>query len=400
MSALPFLAFGQDDESSAAFRQFIAKKGFSEACLRQGGVEEAAAYLGAHHPSPLVLCVEIESNASASAALDKLADVCDPGTKVIIYGAINEYSFFRWLLDMGITDYLLKPLKIEALEAAYAKATHIPSPAAPPAPEKKEGTVISVIGTRGGAGATMVSVNLAWILSHLLKQKTALLDFDPQLGTVALALDLEPGRGLRDALDKPERIDGLFLDRVMARYDDMLSILSTEEPLEDQITPGEKAAEALLKQIRLKFATILIDLPRHLSPFTRYALKASDHILCVTELSVAGLREALRYLDYCRDVLKASTPIFIGNRHGAMGKYNMPPQEFEKGLGAKLACVLPHAAEACKASMNGQVLAEAARGSAVARHLQTLAARFLPEGANAQSRPGQGRSLFGRIKKG
>jgi pilus assembly protein CpaE len=40
-----------------------------------------------------------------------------------------------------------------------------------------------------------------------------MLDLDVHFGTGALALDLEPGRGLTDAIENPSRIDGLFIER-------------------------------------------------------------------------------------------------------------------------------------------------------------------------------------------
>src|SRR5262249_7022182 len=145
----------------------------------------------------------------------------------------------------------------------------------------------------------------------------------------ALALDLEPGKGLREALEKPERIDSLFMDRVMVKLDEQLSILSTEEGLEENIVVSAASAEALYKQTRPKFSHVVVDVPRILTPYTRYALAHADHIICVTEYTIKGLRESLRYLEYCRDSLKVSVPMFVVNRSGMAGKHQMPNAEFE-----------------------------------------------------------------------
>jgi pilus assembly protein CpaE len=382
-------------------KQFSAGKGFGDNVVYQGDIDAASAFLK-NNPSPKVLCVDIASAETAPAALDRLADVCDPDIKVIVSGKINEYSFYCWLVEVGITNYLLKPFTLAMLETTYAKAAEVRSAAtiAAAAEEKKDGKVISVIGTRGGVGATTVVVNLAWILANHHKQKTAILDFDPQLGTVALALDVEPGRGLREALEKPDRIDGLFMDRVMVKLDEQLSILSTEEGLEDNIAASQAASEALMKQTRPKFSHIVIDVPRHLSPYTRHALGHADHIVCVTEYTIMGLRESLRYLEYCRDMLKR-TPVFVGNRTGMAGKHQMPQAEFEKGLGVKIAYNIPFVIDAHAAATAGELLAETAKNSPATKALHALAAQFV-DGAEAKEKEsaGKSKSLLGFLKGG
>ena len=76
---------------------------------------------------------------------------------------------------------------------------------------------------RGGVGASTLVTSLAWTFASDRKMSTALLDLDVHFGTGALALDLEPGRGLTDAIDNPSRIDGLFIERAMIRANDNLS---------------------------------------------------------------------------------------------------------------------------------------------------------------------------------
>lgn len=396
----PFLAFTSDAESVTQLQQFAAAKGWDAACIRQGDIDAAAEHMKSS-PSPEVLFIDVNSVESAPASFDKLADVCDPGVKVIVSGKINEYSFYCWLVDMGISSYLLKPLTQTALENAWRKATEVAAPAAAAvaAAPVTNGKVISVIGSRGGVGATTICTNLAWILAHQLEQKTALLDFDAQLGTVALSLDLEPGRGLRDALEKPERIDGLFLDRVMVKLDDQLSILSTEEGMEENITPNEGAVNALFTQTRPKYTQIVVDVPRFLTPFTRLALSSADHIVCVTELSLMGLRESLRYLEYCRDVLKVAPPIFVANKVGVAGKHQMPQSEFEKGLGAKIDFTVPLVPDAHAASTAGQVLVETAKNSPAVKALAALAARFV-EGAEEKLGKQKSGGKLSFLKKG
>ena len=394
ISRVPFLAFTSDSETIAILKQFAEKNGWAEAIINSGDINSAIEFLKTNK-SPKVLFVDVASAETMSASLDGLADVCDPDIKVIVSGKVNEYSFYCWLMEVGISSYLLKPFNLNALEKAYSKATIDETIVSSPIPvAENKAKIISVIGARGGVGATTICVNLAWIIANHLGQKTGLLDFDPQLGTVALALDLEPSRGLRDALEKPDRIDSLFMDRVMIKIDEYLSVLSTEEALDDSIVIGESAAEALFQQVRSKFSFVIIDLPRTISPFTRYAMKNSDHVVCVSEYNIMGLRESLRYLDFCRDNLQTSLPLFIANRVGLAGKHQMPQAEFEKGLGQKIDFNIPFALDANAASISGEVFAETAKNAPATRALHSIAAHFVGEVAE---KPAAKFSLFGGL---
>ncbi|HEU5046750.1 MAG TPA: AAA family ATPase [Rickettsiales bacterium] len=398
-SQTPFMAFSNDQESLALLKQFATTNGWPESVVHTGDIDTATTFLKSS-PSPKVLFVDIGSTTeTVSPSLDALADVCDPNIKVIVSGKVNEYSFYCWLVEIGVSNYLLKPFTLAALNAAYQKALDVaPVHSAKPEEAKKASNIITVIGTRGGVGATTVAVNMAWILANRLHHKTTLLDFDPQFGTVALSLDLEPGRGLRDALEKPDRIDSLFVDRVMVRVDDYLSFMSAEEPLEENIVTSEPAAEGLFKQCRTKFSHIVIDLPRVLNPFTRRAITQADHVVCVTEYSMAGLRESLRYLEYFRNVLKIKPPVFVANKIGLAGKHQMPQSEFEKGLGAKVAFNIPFVLDAHAAATAGEVLAETAQNLPATKILHSLAMHF-SHAEPGEKLPGKQSGLFTLFKK-
>jgi len=391
----PFLAFAEDEASLAILKKFALDKEWEAGCIQKGTIETATAFL-AKNPSPAVLFIDIPPESSKiEGLLNALADVCNPNIKVIVSGTINEYSFYCWLIEAGISSYLLKPFTINMLATAYEKASETPQKAEKTAEAGKQVKVISVIGSRGGAGTTTLCVNLAWLLANKKKQKTALFDFDPQLGTLALELDLDAGKGMKEAIEKPDRIDSLFVDRVMVRLDENLSLLSSEEPLEETISfANDMAAQALLKQAKTKFSHIIIDLPRHLSPLSRYALANSTTVICVTEYTMAGLRDSLRYLEYCRDILKIPAPLFIANKVGIAGKHQMSQAEFEKGLGVPILFNIPFSSEIYDVATSGEVLVEHVKQAAASKVFQEIANHLSDAQADKKEKSG----LFSFLK--
>src|SRR3546814_13932031 len=77
-----------------------------------------------------------------------------------------------------------------------------------------------------------------------------------------MAFDLEPGRGLTDALENPSRIDGLFIERAMVRATERLAVLSAEAPMHQPLMADGSALFQLQEEMRNAFECLVIDLPR------------------------------------------------------------------------------------------------------------------------------------------
>jgi pilus assembly protein CpaE len=339
--------------------------------------------------------VEIPSASEASALLDGLAEVCDPATKVIIIGNINEYSFFCWLTEIGVFSYLLRPLSVQVLENTYAKSVERPTVAGKA--EKPPGKTIAVLGARGGVGASTVALNLAGLIAEYSKKNVALADMDAQEGTIALTLDLEPSRGFREALEKPDRIDSLFIDRVVSKPHKNLSILSAEESLQERLAIHDNAAAALVKELRDKFDIVLMDIPRYLSPFGRACLAQADQVVVVAELSLASLRDTLRISDLMRESLKMKPPIIAINRKG-MTKHDMKAADFEKGLNAKITQIVSFAPDLFM-PVSTEIPALKIKTHAAAKELLLLAGELIPEAKIAGKDAKKGGLFKGKKKE-
>lgn len=346
---VPFYAFVTQEADVAAIKAFAEKKGLPAGGVLQGDASAAAEFLKSNPPST-VLMVEVPSAEAAPALLNGLADVCDPTTKVIVVGSINEYSFFCWLTEIGISSYLLKPLTGQMLDTAWAKAVE-PPPSAAGQPAKAPARFIGFIGTRGGVGSTTLSILFSTMLAQQpadeegKAKKVALVDLDPQDGSVALLLDIDPSRGLREALERPDRIDSLFLDRVMQKSALGFSVLSAEEGLHEQPHYHAQAPDILVAELQRQFDIVVLDVPRRITPFVRGFLAMCDPIFAVTDLSLLGLRDSLRLSDLFRDYLRIKLPVFIANRAGMAGKHELGKADFKKAVSADVAYQFPFAPE-------------------------------------------------------
>ena len=352
LSDLELLSFTHD-ASSDAIRLAAEQLRFSKTDIRTGTVVDAAAYL-ATNPSPHTLLIEVTSAEAAPQELDALADVLNPATRVIVCGKIDSVRFYHWLLEIGIHEYLLEPFTESELVQALRMEPEAKPATSDVAPKMQK--MIAVMGARGGVGTTSIAVNIAALFARSHGIDTALFDLDPYFGSAALALDIEPGRGLRDALEKPERVDGLFLDRVMAKPFGKLSVLSGEEPFAQVLHPHATGGETVLATMRQKFPMVVVDVPRQMNPLSRYVLAHADHVIIVAEPQLGALRDALRIKDYVMDGLKRPAPLLLLNRVGMVKGHELPIKEFAKHYGAAPDLQIPYLMEAAAANADGKLL--------------------------------------------
>jgi pilus assembly protein CpaE len=382
--------------ASAEACQLAAKElGFAQVRVETGNVVKATEFL-AQHPSPEILVVEIGSQDEAPAQLDALADMVNPHTKVLATGTVDSIRFFQWLSDLGIDGYLLQPFTAVELKQAIAKGSIKRAEAHKdkPAEEKK---LVAVVGARGGVGTTTVAANLAAIFARDHHLTTALADLDPYFGCVALAMDLMPGRGLRDALEKPDRVDALFLERVMVKPFNQLSILSAEEALTETIAMQANAGEMMLAALREKFRVIVADVPRQMNPLTRHILSQADHVIIVAEPQVTALRDSLRFKDYLVDGLKRPTPLVVLNRVGLSSANEVSARDFEKNYGHAVSASLPFMHEAVAAGAQGELLNTVPKLSTVLNPLRGLAKHIVGEVENDEAASEKSGSILNRF---
>ncbi len=203
------------------------------------------------------------------------------------------------------------------------------------------------------------------------------MDIDPQKGSIALALDIEPSKGFREALERPDRLDSLFLERAMHKHGKHLFVLDSEETLHDRFTIHDSAADVLLKELKDNYQVIILDMPRHLNAYTRKCLAHANEVVIVTETTLAGLRDTLRLGDMLRLNYDNMPSVVVANRVGMANKHAVKDADFEKGINDKIAHKVPFAPDIYM-PVGPDIAAVKAKGHSAVKPLYDLAVRLLP----------------------
>lgn len=375
VSSAPLAAFVRDEDTRGALVTALGSD-WPAATINMGGVNEAIVHL-AVDPSARILIVDFAECPDMFKALDRLAEVCTPGTLVIALGDVNDVTLYRRLRAAGVADYLVKPVTAELLGHALHIAAQPSAAIGHDKAPRPKGDVVAVVGARGGVGATMIATTLAWLFAEEAKRRTMLIDLDLRWGTTGLALDVETSHGLCEVLANPERIDSLFVSSAAARIGDQLSLLASEEPLDTGAEARPGSLELLLKEARRNSDRIVLDVPRLGGDLLRRALSEASAIIVVTDFSLAGLRDAGRLVSLAKETSPEARCLIAGNRAGRSKKSELPGAEIEKALKTTLTAVIPEDHTAVLQALNtGRALPLAAPNSKVVAALRLLAESF------------------------
>jgi len=386
-----------EDAATASIMQAAGedrRMGKAHLKIQMGGIAAAAeAYHNA--PTPNVVMIESESrHDELLAGLDKLAQVCDAGTRVIVIGRANDITLYRELVRRGISDYLIAPVAV--LDVVRAVSSLFGAPGAKPV-----GRTIAVVGAKGGVGASTVAHNIAWSIARDLRLDAVVADLDLPFGTAGLDYNQDPPQGIADAVLSPERIDTAFVDRLLSKCTDHLSLLAAPATLERVYDFGTDAFDTIFDVLRGSVPYIVLDVPHIWSGWAKRTLIGADSILIVAAPDLANLRNAKNMADLLRGARPNDhRPHYCLNQVGVPKRPEIKPDEFAKALEAQPDAVIAFEPQMFgTAANNGQMVAEVAANHRAADSFRQLAQILTGRGEVKRSRGALLAPLLEKLKR-
>src|SRR5471030_1765725 len=320
-------AFCETVETASAVQSAGEDRRLGKAHLKiqMGGIVAAIeAYRTA--PTPNVIILETEGRSDILAGLDHLATVCDAGTRVVVIGKVNDVTLYRELVRRGVSDYVIAP--VNALDVVRSVCGLFSAPEA-----KAVGRIIAVVGAKGGVGASTVAHNVAWAIARDLALDSVVADLDLAFGTAGLDYNPDPPQGIADAVFSPERIDTAFVDRLLSKCTDHLSLLAAPATLERVYDFGAEAFDSILDSLRSSIPCVVLDVPHIWSGWTKRLLVSADDILVVAGPDLANLRNAKNMVDLLRAARPNDhRPYYCLNQVGVPKRPEIAPADFAKAL--------------------------------------------------------------------
>lgn len=321
--------------------------------VHMGGIEAAVAHYQ-QNPTPNLIIIESSlPRDHIIAELDRLAESCDAGTKVIVVGHVNDIVLYRDLLKRGVSEYLIEPVSPLQLMEAVSNLYNNPE-------TEPVGHVYAFVGAKGGVGSSTVCHNAAWALSEVLRSNVVIADLDLAFGTTGLDFNQDPVQGIADALSSPERLDEVLLDRLLTKCSEHLSIFAAPVVLDRDYDISVAGCDQVIDVVRQNVPYVAVDLPHTWTAWTKSILFQADEVIITAAPDLANLRNAKNIVDLLQETRRNDS-----KPHLVMNMVNMPKRpeisvkEFESALDLKVMSVIDFDAETFgQAANNGQMIEE------------------------------------------
>lgn len=348
-----------------------------------GGIKAATAYYQ-HNPAPNLIVVEGRaSNDAVLCELEELAEYCDTGTKVLVIGYSNDISFYRELMQRGVSDYIVAPVNALSLIASISNIYQGSS-------TNKLGQIYAFVGSKGGVGSSTVAHNVGWSIARTLNSDVVVADLDLPFGTAGLNFNVDAQQGIAEAIQDAGRLDDVLFDRLLTRYDDHLSILTAPGTLGASYDLQAHAFSGLLEIAQANVPFTILDVPHLWTSWARNALVAADEIIITAVPDLANLRNAKSLIDF---LLQArpndASPKLLLNQVGMAKRPEIKPAEFARTLQIEpLACIPFDAQLFGTAANNGKVISDVSAKSPAAQSFADIAAAVTGRKEPKKSRKG------------
>lgn len=321
--------------------------------VHMGGASAAVAH---YEESPTPNLIIVETNLPRQqllGELDRLAESCDPGTKVVIVGHQNDVVLYRELLKRGVSEYLVAPITPAQLMESLSNLYNNPE-------SDPVGHVFAFVGAKGGVGSSTICHNTGWVLSELLKSNVIIADLDLAFGTTGLDFNQDPVQGIADALASPERLDEVLLDRLLTKCSEHLSIFAAPVVLDRDYDISPEACEMVIDVVRQNVPYVAVDLPHGWSAWSKRVLLQADEVVITAAPDLANLRNAKNIVELMKTVRKNDVqPHLVLNTANMPKRPEITVKDFEQALGLKAAAIVEFDPESFgQASNNGQMLEE------------------------------------------
>ncbi len=287
---------------------------------------------------------------------------------VFAIGKMDKPQVIVTAMRAGAKEYLERPTSVAHLLeslARYASAQGTRQDSG------TRGRVITVVGAKGGSGATTVAVNLAMAL-HGVQGHVALVDLAP-IGNAALHFNVKPQFTLGDALQNLHRLDLALLEGFMTQCVGGLRLLAGGlRPIEP---PSAEQLARLLDLMVKHYRYIVVDASSRMDAATRAVCNFSETVLMVSQVDAPSIWTGGQVQQYLSESCGQEKIRLVLNRYRKVP--GLGDHEIEAAAHSKVLWHVPNQYQAVHGSIeSGVPLAQMDLNSDLARSFQGLAHEF------------------------
>jgi pilus assembly protein CpaE len=362
--------------------------------VHMGGIATAIEFYQSAPTPNLIILESRQEPKDLLASLRQLAEHCDPSTKVVVIGHYNDVGLYRDLVRSGISEYMVAPISLADVIAVISAI--FVDPEAPPI-----GRSIAFVGAKGGVGSSTIAHNVGWCMSTLFKSEVVVMDLDLPFGTANINFDQDPVQGIAEAVFSPDRIDEVYLDRLLAQCAEHLSLLAAPSTLDRVYDFDADAFSSVIDTAQRTAPLLVLDVPHLWSGWSRNTLAQADEIVITAVPDLANLRNTKNLVDMLKKMRPNDpSPKLILNQAGIAKRPEISAADFSGPLGLTPMAVIPFDPQLFgNASNNGRMLGEMDSKHAAVQMIKDIAHVLTGRGEIRAKKQAALSGLLGRLKR-
>ncbi|MEM7299447.1 MAG: CpaE family protein [Pseudomonadota bacterium] len=362
--------------------------------VHMGGILTATDFYS-NAPTPNLIVVESKSDPGGLIAdLERLAQVCDAGSKVVVIGHENDVQLYRELTSRGVSEYLVAPVSMADIMKIVSEL--FVNPEADPL-----GQSFAFVGAKGGVGSSTIAHNVAWTIADKFESDVILGDFDLAFGTANINFDQDPAQGMAEAVMSPDRVDDTYLDRILAKCSDHLNLLAAPSVLDRPYDFGPGDFTSIVEVAQRSTPNVVMDIPHLWSGWSQQLLSSADKVIVTAVPDLANLRNTKNLIDKLKDLRpNDSTPYLVLNQCNVSKRPEISVSDFCEPLEIEPLAVIPFEPNLFgTAGNNGQMISEMDPKHAVVGMIEQVANIITGRTPAGEQKKASGMSLLQRFRK-
>lgn len=331
----------------------------------RGGFDTVAQHLEKTNPPDLLIVDTTLKPQPLLAALENVQAALGARTKLFVIGDVNDVTLLRELARRGVAQYFLAPADPHEVARAICDLYV----------DADKSSVLAVVGSRGGVGASTIAHNLAWSIAERQDVSTTLIELDLAFGATAFTFDKRPAHSLAEGMLDPQAINESFLDRIGMQQTERLRLLAAPARLDDSAELQQRTIGALIRAARRTSAFVVLDVPHQWNACVKDVLERANDVVIVATPDLASLRNAKAMLEVLKELRPAGhQPHVVLSMAGAAKGTEISERDFIGALDAQpVAAFAFDPALFAGAALKRQMIGEMAPQSPAARQIDDLA---------------------------
>ncbi|MEZ9922288.1 CpaE family protein, partial [Vibrio breoganii] len=203
---------------------------------------------------------------------------------LVVFGDESNNFELKTALRIGASDFLSEEIGLEGISSILTAVSE------DKVSNQNLAELHVFVNSKGGSGASTVSMNTALELAKNKDNNVLYLDLDVQFGAIQDYLDLKPQYGLHDIIDGATELDEISLQTLVTKHSSQLSFLNFQQmhPIENELKA--RNLHTVIPMLRGYYTHIVADLSRGIEANYGSLISQAKKVFFIAQQSFVSIK--------------------------------------------------------------------------------------------------------------